>query len=341
MKVLVIRFSSIGDVTQALSIPGHIHRFFPEAEIHILTKESFKELFANHYAVSKVWSIGPKEGVKDLWPLAKKLRKEKFTHLYDAHNNLRSNFFYFFVSAQKKLQRPMMRWKRFLLLKFKINLFEKPLSGQRDLLKPLESWGLPFTFPDSLPLAPQLFLSAEYKKKAEQILESHHLKNYVVLIPSAAHALKRWPMTHWEKLVELNPQQKFLILAGPGDDFTQSLNHFSNVINLTGQTSLMESAALIEKALATVTNDTGLLHFSEQLGIPAIALMGPAPFGFPSRPTTQILERNLKCRPCSKHGQGPCVNANYHECLVSISPEEVSRTLANMLSMNFNTGSIK
>jgi len=341
MKVLVIRFSSIGDVTQALSIPGHIHRFFPEAEIHILTKDSFKELFMNHYAVTKVWTILPSGGLVDIWRLSKTLRQQKFTHLYDAHNNLRSNLFYFLVRAKNKLQRPMQRWKRFLLLHFKINLFEKPLSGQRDLLKPLTAWGLPFQFPESLPLAPQLFLNKAHKMKAQALLKKNHLQNYVVLVPSAAHALKRWPMSHWEKLVQLNSQKKYIVLAGPGDDFTKSLNRFSNVTNLTGKTTLMESAALIEKAQAVITNDTGLLHFSEQLGVVTLALMGPAPFGFPSRPSTQIIERNLKCRPCSKHGQGPCVNQNYQECLVSITPEEVTNALETMLTNTSTSGLVR
>jgi ADP-heptose:LPS heptosyltransferase len=62
----------------------------------------------------------------------------------------------------------------------------------------------------------------------------------------------------------------------------------------------------------------------EQLGKPTVALMGPAPFGFPSRPSTKIMELNLSCRPCSKHGQGPCVNKIYHQCLVDITPDQVA-----------------
>ena len=116
----------------------------------------------------------------------------------------------------------------------------------------------------------------------------------------------------------------FVVLAGPNDQFTKELNVNSNVINWTGTTSLRESAYVISRSLAVIANDTGLMHIAEQMGKPTIALMGPAPFGFPSRKTTTILERNLKCRPCSKHGQGPCVNSNYHECLASISADEVA-----------------
>ncbi len=320
MKFLIIRFSSIGDVTQSLSIPAHILNTYPTAQIDILTKVEFQNLFQYSPFVKKIWTIEKKISLKKIFKLSQDISAENYTHVYDAHNNLRSNLFYFLISANHKLQRPMMRFKRFLLLKFKINHFEKPFSGQRDLLKPLEKWQIPF----SLPASPQLFLDSDSEFFCSDFLLKNNLKKYIVLVPSAAYELKRWPIKQWQKLIQLNPDKKFVVLAGPNDHFTQALNQFTNVINLTGQTTLSQSAALIATATCIVSNDTGMLHFSEQLGRSTIALMGPAPFGFPSRPTTKILERNLNCRPCSKHGQGPCVNKNYQECLIDISPEEVS-----------------
>lgn len=320
MKILIIRFSSIGDLTQALSIPSFIKSYVPQAEIHFVTRKDLSSIVENHPAVQKIWTLDRKEGFAGLIKLISELRKENFTHIYDAHNNLRSFFIRTFVSSQKTLVRPMMRFKRFLLIKFQINLFEKPFSGQRDLIKPLEKWGMKF----NLPPTPQLFLNSDVKKQAPP------LQNYIALVPSAAYELKRWPIEYWDELIKKNPDKKFVVLAGPDDTFTEKLNNNPNVINYTGKTDLLQSAAIIEKADITITNDTGLLHFSEQLGKPTIALMGPAPFGFPSRPSTLILERSLKCRPCSKHGQGPCVNSNFQECLRAISVDEVSSRMNNL-----------
>lgn len=324
MKILIIRFSSIGDLTQSLSIPGFIKSYVAQAEIHFVTREDLSEIVRHHPAIHKTWTLNRKEGFKALLKLIRELRKENFTHIYDAHNNLRSFFIRNLVPAQHKLVRPMMRLKRFMLLNFHINLFEKPFSGQRDLIKPLERWGMPF----QLPPTPQLFLTSEKKQIAENLISK---KNYICLVPSAAYELKRWPINYWDDLVKLNPDKNFVVLAGPQDHFTHSLDKNSNVINLTGKTDLLTSAAVIEKSLMTITNDTGLLHFSEQLGKPTIALMGPAPFGFPSRTKTVIFEKNLKCRPCSKHGQGPCTNSNYQDCLRSFSPTEVSQQMNRIM----------
>lgn len=320
MKILIIRFSSIGDLTQSLSIPGFIKSIFPTAEIHFVTREDLSSLVENHPAVSRVWKLDRKKGSTGLKNLIFELRTQNYTHIYDAHNNLRSWFIRKLVSAPNKLVKPMMRIKRFLLINFQINLFEKPFSGQRDLLKPLEAWNMPF----ALPPAPQLFFkTSSFTPPAGP---------YVALVPSAAYELKRWPIEYWDELIKKNRNQKFVVLAGPQDQFTEKLNANFNVLNLTGKTGLAESAAVIQNARLCICNDTGLLHFAEQLGRPAIALMGPAPFGFPSRPSTAILERDLPCRPCSKHGQGPCTNPSFQQCLRSISADEVSQKMNIMLA---------
>lgn len=326
MKILVIRFSSIGDLTQSLSIPALIKENHPEAEIHFLTRSDFTLLLNNNPQVKKVWAIDRKKGFSEIFHLSQELRKENFDVIYDAHNNLRSLFIRNLVSAKSKIVKPMSRLKRFLLIKFKINLFEKPFSGQRDLLKPLEKMGISFR----LPKPPLMFFDKSTDQKIHELLKSYELNQYMVIVPSAAYALKRWPMAHWKKLVEQNSDKKIVILAGPTDIFTAELEVYKNVINLTGKTSLLESAAVINYAQVIVSNDTGMLHFSEQLGKKTIALMGPAPFGFPSRPSTVIMEKNLYCRPCSKHGQGPCVNPNFQECMTALTPAMVQEHLERL-----------
>lgn len=324
MKILIIRFSSIGDLAQSLSIPSFIKSYVPQAEIHFVTRADLSELIENHPCVHRVWTLNRKEGLLGLIRLIKILREQQFTHVYDAHNNLRSFFIRTFVKSNFTLVRPMMRLKRFLLIKFHINLFEKPFSGQRDLIKPLERWNMKFKLPNS----PQLFLSATLKERAAGLILK---KNYIVLVPSAAYELKRWPLEYWDELIKKNPDKSFIVLAGQADFFTAKLDTNANVINYTGKTDLLTSAVIIEKAQLVICNDTGLLHFAEQLGKPTIALMGPAPFGFPSRSSTLILEKDLKCRPCSKHGQGPCTNPNFQECLKSIPAALVSSHMNKIL----------
>jgi len=337
MKILIIRFSSFGDVLQSLSIAGRLGESFPGAEIHWVTRAEFVPLLQGHPHIKKVWSVGKGAGFKDVLNLGRHLREERFTHIYDAHNNLRSHLLGWMLNGflawrvwtgrHKFLRRSIYRWKRFLLFRFRYNLFPKPFSGQFALLEPLAAWSIPAEAPPP----PQLFLDAAAQAGPPQWPAG--LTEFVALAPSAAFALKRWPMEHWKALVGMFPQTQFVVLGGPEDVFLQELAEAfpGRVYNLAGQLSLLESAAVVARAHALVSNDTGLMHVAEQVGKPCLALMGPAPFGFPSRALTTIFELDLACRPCSKHGQGPCINPEFQKCLRDIRPSTVADALRRIL----------
>lgn len=334
-KILILRFSSFGDVTQTLSVPTRLAEGFgPEAEIHWAVRTDLSELLQNHPHIHRIWALERREGSRGLWTLIVELRRQKFTHVYDAHASLRSKVICWalcpllnpraLMTWPRILRKSQKRWKRFLLFRLRKDTYEKPRSGQRDLLEPLVRWGLTKT----LPAPPQIFPGPASFEVVDRELQKIGLTAgaFVTLCPSAAFELKRWPLEHWRRLIELSPQEKFVLMGGLHDKFVGDLVQVdpNRVFNFAGRLKLMESAAMIARARLTVSNDTGLLHVAEQLGKPAIALMGPAPFGFPSRPSTQILELDLKCRPCSKHGQGPCVNPKFHRCLVDIDPRTVA-----------------
>lgn len=336
MKILIIRFSSFGDVLQTLSVAGRLAQSFPQSKIHWVTRDEYVPLISSHPQVRKVWSLKKGAGLQELWKLAGQLEAEGFTHVYDAHNNLRSRVLSWrlngvlcwrlWTGKVKFLRRSIYRWKRFLLFRFRKNLFPKPFSGQFALLEPLQKWGVPLLAPD----VPQLFLDADAVHKLKGRFGD---KAVVSVAASAAFPLKRWPLEHWKELIKLVPDTVFVLLGGPEDKFLEELVSVDpkRVINMAGKLSLLESAFVVAASRALVSNDTGLMHVAEQLGKPCLALMGPAPFGFPSRPKTQIFETDLTCRPCSKHGQGPCVNQEFQKCLRDIKPDAVARSLRRIV----------
>lgn len=332
-KALIIRFSSLGDVVQSLSIPTRLKELLPHGEIHWITREEFGPLITGHPYVDRVWKLDRQQGLMGLIHLAFQLRKQNFTHVYDAHNNMRSHILSWlirfpFIGASRPLflRKNQKRFKRFLLFKLRWNLYEMPFSGQRDLLEPLTQWGLSKT----PPAPPQLLIPPTEIERANKILVQHSVpQKFLCIAASSAHPLKRWPLEYWDNLIKKNPQNYFIILGGPQDEFLADLQikNPHNTLNMSGKLSLIESASMIYLCHGLISNDTGLLHIAEQIGKKTIALMGPAPFGFPSSTWTRILERDLPCRPCSKHGKDPCKNPNFHECLRSIKPDEVHDTL--------------
>jgi ADP-heptose:LPS heptosyltransferase len=336
-KTLIIRFSSIGDLAQTLSVASALKP--SSSHLTLLTRADLAGLAENHPALDRVVLWPRRSTLTDFFKQVQQLRSEKFDRIYDAHNSLRSRLICWclgFFSLQTKLiRKPRKSLLRFLLFRFRINFFEQPFSGQRDLLAPLKKWNLDSKPPET----PQMFLSLDETQWAKQNLNLLESEIVIGLVPSAAFALKRWPLDYWKQLIEmfkisLGRAPKFILFGGPGDEKIKDLRLEwpEQILDRVGLLSLRESSALIKECHLVVSNDTGLMHIAEQLGIACIALMGPAPFGFPSRPATKILEKKMECRPCSKHGQGPCRNDRYQACLRDITPSEVFAACMKTLS---------
>lgn len=329
VKILIIRFSSFGDIVQAMSTLGPLRQRFPQAEIHWLCRNDMQSfLRASEYKVH-VWPFQREEGLLGLIKLALKLRQEKFTHLYDAHSNIRSKIvstLLRFASSVNFVRRPKERFKRILLFWFRVNKFPRPFKGMLSYQKPLTRWEV-----DPLEFS---FQKWSYPNQVIDKLERFDLSAKITLAPSAAWEMKRWPLEHWKNLIRLLPQQQFVVLGGPEDNFCHELEDVApdRVVNLAGQLNLLESCYVIDQTRLTVSADTGLLHVADLLGKKGIALIGPTAFGYPNSSLIKTLELSLPCRPCTKDGRGRCVQDKYKRCLVDIEPSSVAQETANLLS---------
>lgn len=323
-KILIIRFSSIGDIIQNMSVIGGIKSRFPDAEIHWVTRKDMSSFLAMDRRIDCIWKFDKNDGFKGLLKLARELKKEKFDYIYDAHCNIRSSILNFILKPTLNIkshfaQRSKERWKRFLLFKCGINRFPKPFRGIASYQQPLQRWDIT-NFDDSYT---DWSFPTELVNKWDSIITP----KTITLVPSANWEMKRWPIEHWKKLITLLPDYHFLILAGPTDYFCEEIEQIASqrVMNLSGKSSLLESCYIVYKSNFIVSGDTGFLHAADMFKVNAIALMGPTAFGFPSYPSTKCFEVNLPCRPCTKDGRGKCSQQIYKRCLVDITPEQVAQ----------------
>lgn len=320
-KTLIIRFSSFGDIVQSLAC---VPELATKGEVHFLTKSNFSQLPQLCPAVAQVHAFNSKAGLMGLIRLAWRLRQENYDLVYDAHQNPRSKIVRFIVAAFKKTAvrvRSKQRWRRFLFFKLK----------KRDAI-PMPFRGM-VSYCDPVGVKP-----TQQQWRFEELLSSARMRELdryaqsIVLVPSAAWEMKRWPKEHWHQLVQLLPQLPYVILGGPEDHFCQEIAASgSNVVNLAGNLTLIESCYVVARARAVVSADTGLLHVADLLKVPVIALLGPSAFGFPTFSNAHELGVNLRCRPCSKDGSGTCVQAVWRLCMVEIKPMLVANKLRQLL----------
>lgn len=330
-KVLIIRFSSFGDIVQAMRVPISIHKRYPQCEIHWLVRKDFAPLLQDHPQIDRVISLDKKDGILGLIRIIGLIRKERYSHIYDAHNNLRSSIILSLLCWQfaSIIRRSKNRIKRFFLFSLRKNFFPKPFIGQKSFLEPLKKWDI-----QEIPKGKAFFIPENALQKAQDLLPDSHLR--IAAMPSAAWELKRWPVNYWQDLLSLDKEEKYewVFLGGPEDLFIDELlseSQHSKVKNFRGKLSLQESCAILNRCDLVISNDTGLLHVADQLEKPTLALIGPSAFGYPFSETAKALEVDLDCKPCSKDGRGKCKNATYQKCLKEVHPQRVYEEVCKIL----------
>lgn len=336
-KVLIIRFSSFGDIIQCASVVDLIHRKFnnnfQKTEIDWATRSDFGSLVKLNTNINQVKSFDKKLGIIKFLKFSYLLRLENYTHVYDAHNNLRSTIIKLFLMTRfnlpKILTRPKDRWKRILLFRFRINKFSKPFKGIDSYIKPLSKWNIKKETEYSHLVKWKFPLGTE--EKINSLLKG---KKIVSIVPSAAWQMKRWPLEYWKSLVRLLPRINFVILGGKEDElFCQEIADIEPpmIQNLAGRLSLVESSYLISKSVLVISADTGLLHVADVLGVNGISLMGPTAFGFTVSPKIKTVEIDLSCRPCTKDGSGKCSQDIWQRCMVEILPAKIASEVQNLI----------
>lgn len=331
-KFLIIRFSSIGDIIQCMGIISGIKQKFPDAEIHWITRKDMASFLAMDKRIDKIWAFDKTKELKGLLQMANELKNENYDYIYDAHSNIRSNILRLkLIPWWKKgahfIKRKKQRWKRFLLFNLRINRFEWPFRGAESFRKPLQKWGIT-SFPDNYK---DWYFPETFASRLNPLINART----ITLVPSANWAMKRWPVSHWKKLIQLLPDYHFLILGGPEDTFCEEIKKVApeRTHNLSGQTSLLESCYLVRQSHIVISADTGFMHAADLFRIPTLALIGPTAFGYPSGPTAEILEIGLPCRPCTKDGHGKCKQHIYQKCMVDIVPERVADRIKQLLPL--------
>jgi len=352
-KILIIRFSSLGDLVLTTPIFREIKRVFPNSRITVLTSIEYGLILKNNANIDSLIIHKRKESFVQLKKLIKKLRDERFDLIYDAHRSLRSIWIVWNLNRYGLSKTPKV-WsikkrslRKSLLISFKFNFLKKSPPQRTHLLRPLQEH-TNLVLNDHTEVFPEKDTTFFVKKfMGKNDLFS---KKFIAIGPSASYHLKCWPLSHYYELISgLLKKNWPLVLVG-GENELETLQiekkFFGKLHNVAGKFSPIESAELLKQAWRTVTNDTSICHLSEAMGTPAIVFFGPTvkEFGYaPFLKESKILETNeiLKCRPCSRDGRGSCSNHENLRCLKTISPDVVLSLIPNMDSIQKKNNSSK
>jgi ADP-heptose:LPS heptosyltransferase len=323
-KILIIRFSSIGDIVLTTPVIRCLKMQLPDAEIHFLTKKQNASLLMYNPHIGKLWLY---EG--DFSSILPEMRKENFDFIIDLHKNLRS--FYVRTSLRKpSASFDKLNLKKWLAVNFKANVLPDLHIVDRyfHAAKPLnivnDGKGLDFF----IPVEDEVDLS---------ILPDRFKKGFHAFVIGGKHTTKIFP---WEKAAEVcrNSVKPFILLGGKEDEergrkiVAACPEH---AFNACGKYSILQSASILRQADRVVTNDTGLMHIAAALGKDIFSVWGNTIPAFGMYPylegkkgaVSRIFEvKDLSCRPCSKIGFDQCPKKHFR-CMMDQDTKEMVREL--------------
>jgi len=324
MKVLIIRFSSIGDIVLTTPVVRCLKQQVSTAEVHYLTKAAFRTITESNPYIDKCHYL------EDDWDaMIETLRGERYDYIIDLHHNIRT------LRVRRALK--VKTWsfnklniRKWVLTRLKINILPPVHIVDRymDTLKELgvhnDGKGLDYFITDSdqVPLADIPF---------------SHSQGYIGIVIGAALATKKLPV---HKLKELCAKidHPVILLGGKEDkvegDFIAAVDPVK-IYNACGKFSLNESADLVKGAKLIISHDTGLMHIAAALQKPILSVwgntvpafgMGPY-YGTSSKQAARTFEvLHLGCRPCSKIGYDKCPRGHF-KCMEKQDLEKIVEAL--------------
>ncbi|GEO06412.1 glycosyl hydrolase [Adhaeribacter aerolatus] len=324
MKILILRFSSIGDIVLTTPVIRALKQQVPGAVVHYCTKPNFKALIAHNPYIDKIHYLPEK-----LNDLVSELKAEKFDYVVDLHNNLRTRLIRFKLGVPAK-GFDKLNIQKWLLVNLKIYLLpdvhivDRYLAAAAKLGVKNDGLGLDYFIP-----------AADEVTKSS--LPLSHQTGYVALAIGAQHATKRLPVARIIELCE-KINRPIILLGGKEDGatgeairqyFEQSSRLTSNgqrttIFNACGRYNLNQSASLVRQAEFVFSHDTGLMHIAAAFKKKIFSIWGNTvpEFGmYPYRTDFTVLEnRNILCRPCSKIGYAACPQGHF-KCMREIKFE--------------------
>jgi ADP-heptose:LPS heptosyltransferase len=321
-KILIIRFSSIGDIVLTTPIVRCLNQQFENCEIHFLTKKRFMELVSHNPYIHHIHTI--ENNIKEIIPT---IKYERYDYIIDLHKNLRT--FLLKLQVRKNfLSFSKINFQKWLAVRFKSNKVLPNLHIVDRMMKSVQKLNVSY---DKQGLDFFVNPNTQLPQKALNFLQNNPT-TYVFSIGGSYYTKKCPP----EKVIKICQKLQLpVILIGGKDDVDVSRIIETDLgflcFNVCGELSIDQSALCIQQTTFTISNDTGMMHIAAALKKPVISLWGNTipQFGMspllPSEyaPQPAIIQvENLSCRPCSKLGFQDCPKKHFR-CMMDIDVEEI------------------
>jgi heptosyltransferase-2 len=322
-KILFITLSNIGDVILTLPVLDYLRALFAESKVTVMVASRPKEIFENNLLIERVIVYDKKAGLKKKIGLFNALKKEKFDIVVDLKDTFYGRLLPATYKAHQFLRKPKHAKHMRDIHLLKILYPQSDLSQIQNLKHK------------------SLYIKIGDLQYIQNLLGENSIaeKDKIIVISAGARSeIKRWPKEKYVDLINSVGQEykAKIVLIGDKDDTEINKYIASNikipVVDLSGKTTILQAAVLLQKAVLLITNDSANLHLASYLDVPVVAIFGPtddAKYG-PWSKKWQVVKKEIFCRPCMK---AQC-RFRTLACMHLISVEDVLRQVHNIMSLS-------
>lgn len=333
MKILIVRFSSLGDIVLTSPATRALRLRYPEAHISFAVKAMYAPIARSLPGVDSVIALKPDQSFLSF---LHRIREESFDIIVDLHANPRSLALGRFGRGTDTITYDNRRVARMRM----VSRFGRSVESRHTIENYLSA------------LRPLGIEGADHQTelKVGSDVEQHiadrlmHLgigpeQTLLGIAPGASSAVKQWPTRFYAEIADtLNtpPTVGILMLGGDQDRATateiMSLSR-AHLLNWVGELDIGSLPAALSRCQAVLSNDSGPMHVASAVGTPVVGLFGPthprlgfAPIGIED----VSLTLDLDCSPCSLHGNRSCWKKT-RACLEEMSPDQILSKLSPLL----------
>lgn len=333
-KILIIKWSAMGDVILATALMEDISRAFPGRELHINTLPAWEKLFTEDTRFSKILVTdlrNPHQRLQSIWQWLRLMRKQRYDLAIDLQCNDRSRLLLNLLILSGAAIRYRLGNRRQL----PYNIAPANLPQSAHAIEKGRAALLAGNIPAITP-RPILHIPRANQERAHQLLIAHQLAvgEFAVFLPgsNAAGYLKRWGAQRYAQLAQRLHENglKRIVLIGGADEVEECQRITamcgSWLVNLCGQTAILDLPPLCAAARLIVANDTGTAHLAAATTTPMLLLCGP---------TNPQRVKPLGAQVSTMQADLPCINCyqkicEHHSCMTALTPELVWRRLQKL-----------
>jgi lipopolysaccharide heptosyltransferase I len=289
-KILILKFSALGDVVHTLPVAATLRKSLPDSHISWMVEERFQDILQNNPDIDQVIPLRTKvwrkkwnaKSLREILDTIKTLRQHKFDLVFDFHGLLKSGIIARLSGAQTRVGFHRKNCKEKFSILF-TNRRPPYMAGGRHvadmylallqtaLSKVEETKLFPLQVPDKADKKIAIFFDQHDELTARPI---------IAINPGAGFESKQWELDRFAELADrISKELKCSIMLtwGPGEEpkVNKISTHMQEQSWIAPSTSILESIALYKRMALLVSCDSGPLHLAAAVGIPTVSIFGP------------------------------------------------------------------